>query len=224
MGTIADRTWLDSGSGWLKVTPFGFRRILNFIKEEYGNPTIIITENGISERGTVDLNDVHRSYYYEKYINQLLKGIKTLSTKTVRENKSYMNTILMSDVNCKCLFLPLEVIKSRNYILSTIKLKNQAVTSIVSFLFTAYLLDGVDIRGYTAWTLMDNLEWATGFSERFGLFYVNRSDPDLPRVAKNSVYSYSKIITCNGFPNPASGHTCLNPVPEGKLTPQIVNT
>lgn len=75
-GAIADRTWLDSGSSWLKVSPFGFRRILNFIKEEYGNPPIIITENGISERGPIDLNDIERSHYYEKYINQALKGIK----------------------------------------------------------------------------------------------------------------------------------------------------
>ncbi|XP_069010889.1 lactase/phlorizin hydrolase [Embiotoca jacksoni] len=151
-GTIADRTWLDSGSSWLKVSPFGFRKILNFIKEEYGNPPIIITENGISERGSIDLNDVHRSYYYEKYINQLLK---------------------------------------------------------------AYSLDNVDVRGYTAWSLMDNLEWATGFSERFGLFYVNHSDPKLPRVAKASVSSYSTIITCNGFPDPALGpNDCLDPVTE----------
>ncbi|XP_061923161.1 lactase/phlorizin hydrolase-like [Entelurus aequoreus] len=156
-GTIADRTYLDSGSSWLKVSPFGFRRILKFIKEEYGNPLVIITENGISERGPVDLNDVHRSYYYEKYINQVLK---------------------------------------------------------------AYLLDGVNVRGYTAWSLMDNLEWATGFSERFGLFYVNRSDPKLPRLAKTSVVSYATIITCNGFPDPASGpHECLNQDVEGTNVP-----
>lgn len=79
-GTVVDRTWLDSGSAWLKMTPFGLRRILNFIKEEYGNPPIIITENGVSERGPVDLNDIHRSYFYEKYINQVLKGIKSLSS------------------------------------------------------------------------------------------------------------------------------------------------
>lgn len=65
---------------------------------------------------------------------------------------------------------------------------------------------------------MDNLEWATGFAERFGLFYVNRSDPSLPRVAKASVATYSTIIDCNGFPDPALGpHECLNTVPEGKL-------
>lgn len=66
---------------------------------------------------------------------------------------------------------------------------------------------------------MDNLEWATGFSERFGLFYVNHSDPKLPRVAKDSVSHYATIITCNGFPDPASGpHECLKPGPEGKIT------
>lgn len=83
-GTVADRTWLDSGSAWLKISPFGFRRILNFIKEEYGNPPIIITENGISERGQVDLNDSQRSHYYEKYLNQVLKGTKeNISTVSV---------------------------------------------------------------------------------------------------------------------------------------------
>lgn len=81
----------------------------------------------------------------------------------------------------------------------------------------AYLLDNVDIRGYTAWSLMDNLEWATGFSERFGLFYVNHSDPNLSRVARSSVGHYSAIIQCNGFPDPALGlHECLNHKPEGK--------
>ena len=32
---------------------------------------------------------------------------------------------------------------------------------------------GVDIRGYCAWSLMDNLEWSLGFSKRFGLVHVN---------------------------------------------------
>ncbi|KTF84191.1 hypothetical protein cypCar_00047321 [Cyprinus carpio] len=138
-GTVADRTWLDSGSFWLKVTPVGFRKILNFIKEEYGDPPIYITENGVSERGSMNLNDVHRIHYYDNYINQALK---------------------------------------------------------------AYLLDGVDIRGYAAWTLMDNLEWATGFDEKFGFFYINRSDPSLPRIPKKSVWHYASIINCNGFISP----------------------
>lgn len=81
---------------------------------------------------------------------------------------------------------------------------------------SALLLDGVDVRGYTAWSLMDNFEWAAGFAERFGLFYVNRSDPTLPRISKGSASRYATIITCNGFPDPALGpHECLNP--EGKI-------
>lgn len=85
-----------------------------------------------------------------------------------------------------------------------------------TFISLAYLLDGVDIRGYTAWTLMDNLEWATGFADKFGLFYVNRSDPSLPRIAKKSATYYATIIKCNGFPDPSQGpHECHNLEPEG---------
>lgn len=74
-GVTHDRTWISSGSFWLKITPFGFRKILKFIKDEYGNPPVYVTENGISERGAVDLNDMHRTHYYKNYINQALKGI-----------------------------------------------------------------------------------------------------------------------------------------------------
>lgn len=95
---------------------------------------------------------------------------------------------------------------------------------VIAVDFSAHVLDGVDLRGYTAWSLMDNFEWAAGYSERFGLFYVNRSDPTFPRIPKNSASRYASIITCNGFPNPALGpHECLNPEPEGNvmLNPQI---
>lgn len=64
---------------------------------------------------------------------------------------------------------------------------------------------------------MDNLEWATGFAEKFGFFYVNRSDPDLPRIPKDSVKYYATVINCNGFPDPSQGpHECEN-IEEGKM-------
>lgn len=56
------------------MTPFGFRRILNWLKEEYNDPPIYVTENGVSQREETDLNDTARIYYLRTYINEALKG------------------------------------------------------------------------------------------------------------------------------------------------------
>lgn len=60
------------------MTPFGFRRILNWLKEEYNNPPIYVTENGVSHRGEAYLNDTARIYYLRSYINEALKGMMGL--------------------------------------------------------------------------------------------------------------------------------------------------
>lgn len=64
----------------------------------------------------------------------------------------------------------------------------------------AIKLDRVDVRGYSVWTLMDNFEWNEGFHGRFGIHYVNRSDPDLKRHPKLSARFYKRLIKDNGFP------------------------
>ena len=55
------------------------------------------------------------------------------------------------------------------------------------------------MRGYTAWSLLDNFEWARGYTERFGLHYVNFSDPARPRTPKASARWYKQVIKDNGF-------------------------
>ncbi|KAK1336989.1 hypothetical protein QTO34_003031 [Cnephaeus nilssonii] len=128
------------------------RRILNWLKEEYNNPPIYVTENGVSQRGETSLNDTARIYYLRSYINEALKAVR----------------------------------------------------------------DKVDLRGYTVWSVMDNFEWATGFAERFGLHFVNYTDPSLPRIPKASAKLYASITRCNGFPDPAAGpHPCLQPEDAG---------
>ncbi|XP_071476158.1 lactase-like protein [Diadema antillarum] len=84
------------------VVPWGFRGLLNWVKEKYGDVPIYVTENGVSEPdGPMNLDDELRCKYYRAYLNEALKASK---------------------------------------------------------------VDGMNLRGYFAWTLMDNFEWASGFS------------------------------------------------------------
>lgn len=70
-----DPKWPGSQTWWLKVTPNALRLLLNYIKTEYGNPEVIITENGYPDKVEV-IEDVQRSNYYEAYINETLKAVK----------------------------------------------------------------------------------------------------------------------------------------------------
>jgi beta-glucosidase len=54
---------------------------------------------------------------------------------------------------------------------------------------------GVPLRGYFAWSLMDNFEWAHGYSKRFGLIYVDY--PTQRRVLKTSAHWYRRVIAAN---------------------------
>jgi beta-glucosidase len=55
---------------------------------------------------------------------------------------------------------------------------------------------GVDVRGYCVWSLFDNLEWAHGFSKRFGIVHVNFATQE--RTLKDSAYYYSDVIASKG--------------------------
>lgn len=129
-----DGSWYGSASSWLRIAPWGLRKLLNYIKERYNDPKIIITENGYSDKAGY-LDDSMRIYYYKYNINNVLKAIK----------------------------------------------------------------DGVNVQGYTAWSLMDNFEWGRGYSERFGLHYIDFNDPDRPRVPKDSAKYYASLVRKNEF-------------------------
>jgi beta-glucosidase len=57
------------------------------------------------------------------------------------------------------------------------------------------IADGADVRGYHAWSLLDNFEWAEGFSQRFGLAYVDFKTQQ--RTAKHSGRWYAKVAADN---------------------------
>jgi beta-glucosidase len=55
---------------------------------------------------------------------------------------------------------------------------------------------GVDLRGYFVWSLMDNFEWSAGYSKRFGLYHVNFEAQR--RTPKASARFYSGVIDTHG--------------------------
>jgi len=57
--------------------------------------------------------------------------------------------------------------------------------------------EGVNVTAYYAFCFTDNLEWALGFTKRFGLVYVDFKTQE--RIVKESGYWYSKVIKDNGF-------------------------
>jgi beta-glucosidase len=57
---------------------------------------------------------------------------------------------------------------------------------------------GVDVRGYFVWSLMDNLEWADGYSRRFGLVFVDFGTK--ARIPKASARWYQQLIAGQALP------------------------
>lgn len=127
-------TYTDTG--W-EVYPQALTETLVWLKENYGNPVIYVTENGaaFADPSTVEggwLDDPLRLNYLQEHLKAAYTAIEA----------------------------------------------------------------GVDLRGYFAWSLMDNLEWSHGFSKRFGLVHVDFSTQK--RTRKTSADLYQRIIASNG--------------------------
>ena len=69
----------------------------------------------------------------------------------------------------------------------------------ISYRFTDHLAvaaqaidDGIPLTGFYAWSLLDNFEWALGYTKRFGIVYCDYAD--CRRVPKDSFYYYREVI------------------------------
>ena len=65
------------------------------------------------------------------------------------------------------------------------------------------IADGSPVKGHFVWSLLDNFEWAEGYSKRFGIVYIDY--PTLERVPKDSFYWYRDLLASRrGAPRPSS--------------------
>ena len=116
------------------VRPAYLYKILMRLKNDYGNPVMIITENGAGFGEADDqlvnntVNDALRIDYVRRHIDTALQAKK----------------------------------------------------------------EGVNLQGYTLWSIFDNFEWVFGYSRRFGIVHVNFETQE--RIPKKSYYEYQKII------------------------------
>jgi beta-glucosidase/6-phospho-beta-glucosidase/beta-galactosidase len=72
------------------------------------------------------------------------------------------------------------------FIINTLRAVNRAIQ------------DGVDVRGYLHWSLLDNFEWDKGFWPRFGLIEVDYQSQQ--RTIRPSARAYAEIIKRNSLP------------------------
>ena len=64
------------------------------------------------------------------------------------------------------------------------------ISAHIEWVYNA-IKDGADVRGYYYWSLLDNYEWAEGFTKRFGLVEINYDT--MERKIRPSAYVYKFI-------------------------------
>lgn len=76
---------------------------------------------------------------------------------------------------------------------------DQRINYLKEHLFFAHkaIEEGVRLKGYFVWSLMDNFEWIYGYAKRFGLIYMDYLTQK--RIFKESAHWYKRVIENNGI-------------------------
>ncbi|KAA8586858.1 hypothetical protein FQN60_000694, partial [Etheostoma spectabile] len=99
---------------------------------------------------------------------------------------------------------PIFVVQSGWYVLGNTKTEDPKhmyyLKRFIAEALKSIIIDGVNVIGYTAWSLIDGFEWHREYGIRRGLYYVDFNTPDMKREPKTSATFYRNVIQRNGFP------------------------
>ncbi|GJP55667.1 hypothetical protein CLOM_g14610 [Closterium sp. NIES-68] len=137
-----------AASEWLYIVPWGFTKLLNWISARYNRPPILITENGMDDDADalppLDLGTLSPQPH--------VLGAQGERVQLGEQQQPFGSVALPA---------ALDDWKRVNYY-------NDYLAAVADA-----IRDGADVRGYFAWSLLDNFEWAMGYSRRFGTHYVD---------------------------------------------------
>ncbi|KAJ0061545.1 hypothetical protein NL108_005718 [Boleophthalmus pectinirostris] len=99
---------------------------------------------------------------------------------------------------------PIFVVQSGWYVLGNTKTEDPKhmyyLKRFIAEALKSIVIDGVNVIGYTAWSLIDGFEWYREYGIRRGLYYVDFNALDMKREPKTSATFYRTVIHRNGFP------------------------
>ncbi|XP_076024427.1 klotho isoform X2 [Genypterus blacodes] len=99
---------------------------------------------------------------------------------------------------------PIFVVQSGWYVLGNTKTEDPKhmyyLKTFIAEALKSIVIDGVNVIGYTAWSLIDGFEWHREYGIRRGLYYVDFNTPEMKREPKTSATFYRNLIQRNGFP------------------------
>ncbi|KAK6934372.1 Glycoside hydrolase family 1 [Dillenia turbinata] len=128
-----------AASRWLHIVPWGIKKLATYVKDRYGNPPVIITENGMDDPNKASIT-----------LNKALQD-----DKRIRYHNDYLSNLSAAMREEKC-----------------------------------------NINGYFVWSLLDNWEWNSGYTVRFGLYFVDYKN-NLTRIPKTSVGWFRSVLRSN---------------------------
>lgn len=175
---------LDLYSDFPQIDPHDLKLIskpLNFLGVNYYMP-ILVTSDQSSPLGFQGVDDPHSHHTNTNW----LVSPNGLFDLLLRLKTDYSPTSIFITENGACYEDTLEN--------GTVKDPQRSLYFKEHLKALNYALGAqIPLKGYFLWSLLDNFEWAEGFTKRFGLFYTDF--PTQKRFPKQSVHTYSTLIS-----------------------------